>query len=97
MVQPANRECGRIKIIGPGDSEVFNAVVCFQLTGLTVIKLTKIIDSTIGGAWEIPAEMAGGDYFIRISYNVEGFPATERKFNVREMSANRESMRILCD
>jgi len=40
-------------------------------------------DSVLGFHWPIPAEQAGGEYTLKVSYPWQGFPPAERKFDVR--------------
>ncbi len=40
-------------------------------------------DSVLGYAWEIPAEQAGGQYTVKVSYPADGYPPAERKFDIR--------------
>jgi uncharacterized protein YfaS (alpha-2-macroglobulin family) len=40
-------------------------------------------DSVVGFQWDVPADQAGGEYTIRMSYPWHGYAPAERKFDIR--------------
>src|SRR5262245_17328277 len=56
--------------------------------------LSPITDSVAGFAWDIPANQAGGEYTVRLSYPWGDTPA-ERKFDIRAYRAPRLKSQIV--
>jgi len=79
---PASRnQPAMVRIIGPkGDAVASGYAICQ--------------DSAMGFAWTIPAEMAGGQYKVRIDQAWTGQPPAERKFEIRSYRAPRLKSQI---
>ncbi len=56
---------------------------------------TTTENSVAGFAWPIPADTAGGQYTVQISYPAEGFAPAERKFDIRAYRAPRLKSQIV--
>lgn len=51
---------------------------------LHTFKLANAVDGTIWMTWEIPADIAGGDYILEVDYPANGgFAFAQREFNIR--------------
>ena len=46
-------------------------------------------DSTIGFAWEVPADQPGGEYIAKLSFPNDGHAPAERKFEIRKYAPPR--------
>ena len=46
-------------------------------------------DSIVGFSWTVPAEQAGGEYTVKVSYPGFGYAPAERKFDIRVYRAPR--------
>lgn len=55
---------------------------------------TYVNDSVWTFAWEVPAEQAGGQYTIKVTYPWEGHSPAERKFEIRAYRAPRLKSQI---
>ncbi len=72
----------RLEILGPKGEVVSSSWAQLQ-------------DSTAGSAWKIPEGQAGGEYRVKISHPVGGFPPAERTFEVRNYRAPRLKSQIV--
>ncbi len=52
-------------------------------------------DSVLGFQWPIPAEQAGGEYSIQVTYPNHGYPPAKRKFDIRAYRAPRLKSQIV--
>ena len=77
---PAQQQA-QIEIRGPKGDVVTTAMVQAQ-------------DSVWGYSWNIPAEQAGGEYTLRVTYPWSGEAPAERKFDVRAYRAPRLKSQI---
>ena len=64
--------------------------------GETVATLsTEAQDSVAGAAWAVPAGQAGGAYVARVTWPMNGWPTSERSFDVRAYRAPRLKTQIV--
>jgi uncharacterized protein YfaS (alpha-2-macroglobulin family) len=56
---------------------------------------TAVQESVAGFAWDVPAEQAGGEYTVKLSFPWDGQPPAERKFDVRAYRAPRLKSQIV--
>jgi alpha-2-macroglobulin-like protein len=55
---------------------------------------TQAQDSVWGFAWDVPAEQAGGEYTLHVTYPWDGHAPAERKFDIRAYRAPRLKSQI---
>jgi uncharacterized protein YfaS (alpha-2-macroglobulin family) len=56
---------------------------------ITTANNVQVQDSTAGYAWDVPPDVAGGEYKATFSFPNNGYPAATRKFDVRAYRAPR--------
>ncbi len=72
---------GLVEIVGPKGDGVASGFVNSE-------------DSLLGFSWQIPEEIAGGEYTAKISYPGPGHPPAERKFDIRNYRSPRLKSQI---
>ncbi|MCA9173147.1 MAG: hypothetical protein KDB14_01470 [Planctomycetales bacterium] len=72
---------GLLTITGPKGDTIHTAQVQLQ-------------DGSWGSKWDVPAEIAGGEFKLEVSYPQHGLPPAEREFDVREYRAPRLKSQI---
>ena len=55
---------------------------------------SDIADSTAAFSWNIPDNLPGGEYTVRVSHPSTGHPPAERKFDIRAYRAPRLNSQI---
>jgi hypothetical protein len=70
-----------IEVIGPKGDSVASGFVTSE-------------DSVLGFSWQIPKEMAGGQYTAKVNYPGPGHPPAERKFDIRAYRSPRLKSQI---
>ncbi|MGH7202495.1 MAG: MG2 domain-containing protein, partial [Planctomycetaceae bacterium] len=80
----------------PQDQQVAAAVKVKGPKGDVVFSgYTRSEDSVFGLAWPVPQDQAGGEYTATVTYPGSGYPAAERKFDVRAYRAPRLKTQIV--
>ena len=79
---PAPPMQARVEIHGPRGEQLANASTAGQ-------------DGVWAFSWVVPAEAAGGEYRVKVSYPPPGDPPAERKFDVRAFRAPRLKSQIV--
>lgn len=79
---PAPPMQARVEIHGPKGEQLANASTAGQ-------------DGVWAFSWVVPAEAAGGEYRVKVSYPPPGDPPAERKFDVRAFRAPRLKSQIV--
>src|SRR6185295_16364038 len=79
---PAPPMQARVEIHGPRGEQLANASTAGQ-------------DGVWAFSWVVPAEAAGGEYRVKVSYPPLGDPPAERKFDVRAFRAPRLKSQIV--
>jgi len=103
IYRPGESVYARVTILDVRNNEPFNDGESLNAT--TEIKGPKGdivssgyaqgLDSVLGFSWKIPAEQAGGEYLLKVSFPSNGFPPAERKFDIRAFRAPRLKSQIV--
>jgi alpha-2-macroglobulin-like protein len=65
---------GELEILGPKGDTVFKST------------LDRFKNSVLSSKWQIPKDASGGIYKVSIKYKGNGFPSSERTFEIRSVS-----------